>query len=43
MRIDRVEEFAISAQVFAQVRDLLQIAFPGCRKRGRKPLGLAGG
>jgi hypothetical protein len=29
MRIDRVEEFAISAQVFAQAQDLLQIAFPG--------------
>jgi GNAT superfamily N-acetyltransferase len=29
MRIDRVEEFAITSPVFAQVRDLLQGAFPG--------------
>jgi GNAT superfamily N-acetyltransferase len=29
MRIDRVEEFAITAPAFAQMRDLLQGAFPG--------------
>ena len=29
MHIERIEEFALTAPVLAQVRDLVQVAFPG--------------